>query len=147
MLFPKKVKHRKWQTDRKSPEKLQRPDTRGTTVAFGEYGLQATSPARVKSNQIEAARRVISRTLGKTGRMWIRIFPDKPVTKKAAEVPMGKGKGDPDHFIFEVAPGRILFEVEGVPADVAKEAMRKATAKLPLKGRFVTREETVNLNR
>lgn len=147
MLFPKKVKHRKWQTDRKSPEKLARPDTRGITVAFGSYGLQAITPARVKSNQIEAARRVISRTMGKTGRMWIRIFPDKPVTQKAAEVPMGKGKGDPDHFIFEVSPGRILFEIEGVPVELAREAMRKATAKLPIKGRFVTREETTNSSR
>ena len=96
----------------------------------------------VRSNQIEAARRVISRTLGKTGKIWIRIFPDKPVTKKPAEVGMGKGKGDPDHFIFEVLPGRVLFEIDGVPEDVAREAMRKATAKLPLKAKFVLREET-----
>lgn len=142
MLFPKKVKHRKWQIGRKNEQKLMKPDTRGLTVAFGSYGLKATSPSRVKSNQIEAARRVISRTLGKTGRIWIRIFPDKPITKKPAEVGMGKGKGDPDHFVFEVAPGRILFEVEGVPEDVAREAMRKATAKLPLTARFVRREET-----
>lgn len=142
MLFPKKVKHRKWQIGRKNQESLERPDTRGVTVAFGSYGLKATSPARVKSNQIEAARRVISRTLGKTGKVWIRIFPDKPITKKPAEVGMGKGKGDPDHFVFEVAPGRVLFEIDGVSEEVAREAMRKATAKLPLKGRFVTREET-----
>ncbi|MEX0913098.1 MAG: 50S ribosomal protein L16 [Candidatus Paceibacterota bacterium] len=140
MLFPKKVKHRKWQSARKSEEKLSRPDTRGITVNFGSYGLKATSPSRVKSNQIEAARRVISRTLGKTGRVWIRIFPDRPITKKAAETPMGKGKGDPDHFVFEVAPGRVLFEVDGVTEEVAREALRKATAKLPVKGRFVTRE-------
>lgn len=144
MLFPKKVKHRKWQVGRKNPAKLQRPSTRGLTVAFGSYGLKATSPSRVKSNQIEAARRVISRTLGKTGKIWIRIFPDKPITKKPAEVGMGKGKGDPDHFVYEVAPGRVLFEVDGVPEDVAREAMRKATAKLPIKGRFVTREDTGN---
>lgn len=142
MLFPKKVKHRKWQVGRKSEEKRNRPETRGVTVAFGSYGLKATTASRVRSNQIEAARRVISRTLGKTGKIWIRIFPDKPITKKAAEVPMGKGKGDPDHFVFEVAPGRVLFEVDGVPEDVAREAMRKAAAKLPVKGRFVTREET-----
>lgn len=142
MLFPKKVKHRKWQIGRKNEEKLQKPDTRGLTVAFGSYGLKATTPSRVKSNQIEAARRVISRTLGKTGKIWIRIFPDKPITKKPAEVGMGKGKGDPDHFVFEVGPGRVLFEVEGVSEDIAREAMRKATAKLPLKGRFVRREET-----
>ena len=142
MLFPKKVKHRKWQVGRKNPAKLARPETRGLTVAFGDYGLKATSPSRVRSNQIEAARRVISRTLGKTGKIWIRIFPDKPITKKAAEVPMGKGKGDPDHFVFEVAPGRVLFEVSGVSEDLAREAMRKATAKLPVKGKFVRREET-----
>lgn len=142
MLFPKKVKHRKWQTDRVHPDKLKAPETRGITVSFGAFGLKAQSQSRVKSNQIEAARRVISRTLGKTGKIWIRIFPDKPVTKKAAEVPMGKGKGDPDHFVFEVRPGRIIFEVDGVPEALAKEAFRKATAKLPLKAKFVTREET-----
>ncbi len=142
MLFPKKVAHRKWQNGRKSEAKRMRPATRGITVAFGEYGLKATSAARVRSNQIEAARRVISRTIGKTGQIWIRIFPDKPITKKAAEVPMGKGKGDPDHFVFEVEPGRILFEVTGASEDVAREALRKATAKLPLKGKFVRRGET-----
>lgn len=142
MLFPKKVKHRKWQTNRISEERRNRPDTRGITVAYGEYGLKATSASRIKSNQIEAARRVISRTTGKTGRVWIRIFPDRPITKKAAEVPMGKGKGDPDHFVFEVKPDRILFEVSGVPEDVAREAFRKATAKLPVKGKFVRRADS-----
>lgn len=141
MLTPKKVKHRKWQNDRKSVEKRNRPDTRGITVAHGQYGLKATTGARVRSNQIEAARRVISRTVGKTGKVWIRIFPDRPITKKAAEVPMGKGKGDPDHFVFEVRPERILFEIDGVPEDIAKEAVRKATAKLPLKAKFVRRED------
>jgi large subunit ribosomal protein L16 len=142
MLFPKKVKHRKWQTGRKNPAKLDRPETRGITVSHGDYGLKATSQARVRSNQIEAARRVISRTMGKTGKMWIRIFPDRPVTQKAAEVPMGKGKGDPDHFVFEVRPGRILFEIEGVPEDIAREAFRKACAKLPVQGKLVRREDT-----
>lgn len=142
MLFPKKVKHRKWQTQRKSEEKINRPDTRGITVSHGEYGLKATSGSRVRSNQIEAARRVISRTMGKTGRSWIRIFPDRPITRKAAEVPMGKGKGDPDHFVFEVQPGRILFEISGVPEEIAREAFRKATAKLPVKAKFVRREDT-----
>lgn len=142
MLFPKKVKHRKWQVGRKHPERLKSPETRGVSVAFGAYGLKAQSQSRVKSNQIEAARRVISRTLGKTGKIWIRIFPDKPVTKKPAEVGMGKGKGDPDHFIFDVRPGRILFEIDGVTPEVAREALRKAAAKLPLKAKFVTREET-----
>lgn len=140
MLFPKKVKHRKWQIGRKSPLKRSMPDTRGVSVSFGAFGLRALSPSRVKSNQIEAARRVISRTLGKTGRVWIRIFPDKPITKKPAEVGMGKGKGDPDHFVFEVRPGRILFEIDGVSEDVAREAFRKAVAKLPLKGKLVTRD-------
>ena len=139
MLFPKKVKHRKWQTGRVNPKKYS-PDTRGLSVAFGSYGLRALTQARVKSNQIEAARRVISRTLGKTGKVWIRIFPDHPVTKKPAEVGMGKGKGDPDHFIFEVLPGRIIFEVDGVSKEVATEAFRKATAKLPVKSKVVVRE-------
>lgn len=139
MLFPKKVKHRKWQTNRKNEEKLMRPATRGTEISFGDFALVATTPSRVRSNQIEAARRVISRTIGKTGRIWIRIFPDKPITKKAAEVPMGKGKGDPDHFVFEVEPGRIIFEIKGTSEELAKEAIRKATAKLPLKSRFVKR--------
>lgn len=142
MLFPKKVKHRKWQTGRMSVEKRSTPDTRGITVSFGSYGLKATTQSRVKSNQIEAARRVISRTLGKTGKIWIRIFPDKPITKKAAELPMGKGKGDPDHFVFEARPGRIIFEVEGVTEELAKEAFRKACAKLPLQGKLVRREDT-----
>lgn len=142
MLFPKKVKHRKWQIDRRHPTRLMAPETRGVTVAFGAYGLKAQTQSRVKSNQIEAARRVISRTLGKAGKIWIRIFPDKPMTKKAAELPMGKGKGDPEHFVFEVRPGRIIFEIDGVTEAVAREALRKATAKLPLKAKVVTREET-----
>src|SRR6056297_2197954 len=139
MLFPKKVKHRKWQTKRKSEAKRQRPDTRGITVSYGSYGLKAITGSRVKSNQIEAARRVISRTMGKAGKSWIRIFPDRPITQKAAEVPMGKGKGDPDHFVFEVQPGRVMFEVDGVTEEVAREAFRKATNKLPVKAKFVTR--------
>jgi large subunit ribosomal protein L16 len=132
MLFPKKVKHRKWQTNRMSLEKRSRPDTRGITVAYGSYGLKALTPSRVKSNQIEAARR----------KTWIRIFPDRPVTQKAAEVPMGKGKGDPDHFVFEVRPGRIIFEIDGVSEDIAREAFRKACAKLPIQGKLVRREDT-----
>ena len=123
MLFPKKVKHRKWQSLRRNPKSIT-PDTRGLTVAFGSYGLKATSHARMKSNQIEAARRVISRTLGKSGRLWVRIFPDRPYTQKAAEVPMGKGKGEPQGFIFEVLPGRVLFEVDGVSAEVASEQVK-----------------------
>lgn len=139
MLFPKKVKHRKWQRARRNPNKL-KVESRGTTIAFGSYGLKATTHARVRSNQIEASRRVISRTLGKVGRVYIRIFPDRPFTSKPAEVKMGKGKGDLDGYEFEVWPGRILFEIEGVSEDIAREAIRKAGTKLPLKSRFVTRE-------
>lgn len=140
MLFPKKVKHRKWQTGRKHPAK-RGVESRGTNLDFGSFGLKATSQARVTSNQIEAARKVISRTLGKTGRVWIRVFPDRPVTQKGAETPMGKGKGDPKGFCFEVLPGRILFEIEGAaPAD-AREGLRKAGTKLPVKSRIISREE------
>ncbi len=139
MLFPKKVKHRKWQTARRNPNKV-RIESRGTTLAFGAYGLRALSEKRVKSNQIEAARRVISRSLGKAGRVWIRIFPDRPYTQKAAEVPMGKGKGDPQYFVFEVLPGRLLFEVDGVTRAVAELALKKAGKKLPVKTKFVSRE-------
>ncbi len=139
MLFPKKVKHRKWQTGRKSPERLMRPDTRGITVAFGSHGMKATTSARVTSNQIEAARKVLTRASGKTGKMWIRIFPDRPVTAKPAEVGMGKGKGDPKGFVFEVRPGRVLFELDGVEDAKARDAIRRAGAKLPVKVTCVTR--------
>ena len=139
MLFPKKVKHRKWQTQRKSPARLARPDTRGITLAFGAYGLKATTSSRVTSNQIEAARKVLSRVTGKGGKMWIRIFPDRPVTKKPAEVGMGSGKGDPTHFVFEVRPGRVLFELDGVADALARDALRRAGAKLPLKTTIVAR--------
>jgi large subunit ribosomal protein L16 len=140
MLFPKKVKYRKWHTKRRHPSKLG-VATRGTTLSFGSYGLKAITSARVKSNQIEAARRVVSRTTGKTGKIWIRIFPDRPFTRKAAEVGMGKGKGDPQGFECEVLPGRILFEVDGVPEDLARESLRKAAAKLPLKATVVSRND------
>ncbi len=139
MLFPKKVKHRKWQTGRKSPAKLARPETRGTTVAFGSHGMKATTASRVTSNQIEAARKVLTRVTGKGGKLWIRIFPDRPITKKPAEVGMGSGKGAPDHFVFEVRPGRVLFELDGVEDAVARDAMRRASAKLPLKTTVITR--------
>lgn len=143
MLFPKKVKHRKWQTGRKSVAKNTRPDTRGITLAFGSHGLKATSSNRVTSNQIEAARRAMSRhmgKMGKTGRAWVRIFPDRPFTKKPSEVKMGKGKGDPQGFVFEVHPGRIIFEVDGVSDDVAKEALRKAGTKLSVTTKVVARQ-------
>lgn len=139
MLFPKKVKHRKWQTGRKSPERLARPDTRGITIAFGSHGMKATTAARVTSNQIEAARKVLTRVTGKGGKLWIRIFPDRPVTQKPAEVGMGSGKGDPKFFVFEVRPGRVLFELDGVADAVARDAMRRAGAKLPVKTTVVTR--------
>jgi large subunit ribosomal protein L16 len=139
MLFPKKVKHRKWQTMRKSPERLARPDTRGTTVAFGSHGLKAITAERLTSNQIEAARKVLTRATGKGGKLWIRVFPDRPITEKAAGLKMGKGKGDPKHFVFEVRPGRVLFELDGVTDTIARDAMRRAGAKLPMKTTVVTR--------
>lgn len=138
MLFPKKVKYRKWQTMRKNPLKVGKA-TRGVTVAFGSYGLKATQPARIRSNQIEAARKILSRSIGKTGRLWIRIFPDMPYTKKPAEVKLGKGKGDLEGYVAPVLPGRVIFEVDGVAEDVAKEALRKAGTKLPIKTKFVSR--------
>ncbi len=139
MLFPKKVKHRKWQTQRRSAKKLNRPDTRGTTIAFGSYGLKAQTSARITSNQIESARKVLTRAVAKTGKMWIRIFPDRPVTKKPAEVGMGSGKGDPKHYVFEVRPGRILFELDGVPDVIARAHLRQAGMKLPIKVSIITR--------
>ena len=139
MLFPKKVKHRKWQTGRKNAKKIH-PETRGVTLVYGSFGLKAITAARIKSNQIEAARRVISRTTGKTGKTWIRIFPDRPFTRKAAEVGMGKGKGDPQGYEFPVKPGRIIFEVDGIEESVAREALRKAGAKLPIKVTIVSRD-------
>ena len=138
MLFPKKVKYRKWQTRRKNPKKI-KADTRGLTVAFGSYGLKAEEHARITSNQIESSRKVIVRTIGKFGKMWIRIFPDRPYTRKAAEVGMGKGKGDPQGYVTEVRPGRVLFEVDGVSDSVAREALRKAGMKLPVKTKIVER--------
>ncbi len=138
MLTPKKVKFRKWQTGRKDMSKVT-PDTRGVKVVFGSFGLKATSGGRIRSNQIEAARKVTSRTIGKVGRMWIRIFPDRPFTAKAAEVGMGKGKGDPQGYCLDVRPGRIIFEVDGVTSIIAKEALRKAGTKLPITTRIVKR--------
>lgn len=140
MLFPKKVKFRKWQTGRKKPAVLTRPETRGTTLAFGSFGLKATSPSRVRSNQIESARKVVARYVSKTGKVWIRIFPDRPYTAKPAEVPMGNGKGDPQGYCFEVRPGRMIFEVDGVSDAIAQSALIKAGAKLPFKTKVVRRE-------
>ena len=136
MLLPKKVKYRKWHTFRKNSEKVG-VASRGVTIAFGSHGLKATDGARIMSNQIEAARKVISREMGKTGKMWIRIFPDMPLTKKPAEVKLGKGKGDLFGYCAPVKPGRVLFEVDGVTDAVAREALRKAGTKLPLKTKIV----------
>ncbi|OGI86417.1 50S ribosomal protein L16 [Candidatus Nomurabacteria bacterium RIFCSPLOWO2_01_FULL_39_17] len=138
MLLPKKVKFRKWQTERTNPKKMT-PDTRGTKIAFGSYGLKAETQARVKSNQIESARKALSRELTKAGKYWIRIFPDRPYTAKPAEVGMGKGKGDPQGYCFDVLPGRVIFEVDGVDESIARESLRKAGTKLPLKTRVISR--------
>lgn len=138
MLTPKKVKYRKWQTSRTDMTKVT-PDTRGITVAFGSFGLKAMSGVRIRSNQLESARKAGHRAIGKTGRMWIRVFPDRPFTAKPAEVGMGKGKGDPQGYCLDVRPGRILFEVDGVTEAIAKEALRKAGTKLPVSTRVVAR--------
>lgn len=139
MLFPKKVKYRRFQRMRSNPNK-KRNAVRGTEVNFGAYGMKAVTRKRIRSNQIEAARKVIVRTLGKTGRAWIRIFPDRPWTQKAAETGMGKGKGDPQGFEVEVLPGRILFEVSSTSEDLARNAIIKAGKKLPVKVKFVSKE-------
>jgi large subunit ribosomal protein L16 len=138
MLYPKKVKFRKWQKNRQNP-KFIGPETRGTDLSFGSHGLKAITYAHLTSNQIESARKVIARSVGKTGRVWIRVFPDRPWTQKAAEVPMGKGKGDPQGFCVEIRAGRVIFEIDGIAEADAKEALRKAGTKLPLKSKVVTR--------
>ncbi len=140
MLLPKKVKYRKWQTARRN-EKKPWVETRGTVLSFGSFGLKSLSSGRVRTNQIESSRKVIARATSKVGRMWIRIFPDFPYTQKAAEVGMGKGKGDPQGYQVQVKPGRILFEVDGLSETVAREALRKAGAKLPVKTKIVVRLE------
>jgi large subunit ribosomal protein L16 len=138
-LFPKKIRHRKWHTMRRNANKG-RVESRGITLSFGSFGLKATTPERIRSNQIESARKVISRSLGKTGKIWVRIFPDMPFTQKPAEVKMGKGKGDPVGYQVQVWPGRIMFEVDGIDEATAREALRKAGTKLPVKTRVVSRE-------
>ena len=139
MLFPKKVKHRKWQTQRKSAARLARPDTRGITIAFGSYALKALTSSRLTANQIESARKVLTRATTKGGKLWIRVFPDRPVTAKPAEVGMGSGKGDPKLYVFEVRPGRVLFELDGVEEKSAKEHLRQAGMKLPVKTTVIAR--------
>ncbi|MDO8435775.1 MAG: 50S ribosomal protein L16 [bacterium] len=132
MLMPKKVKHRKWHRS-----KSKGLSTRGTELDFGSFGLVAMETLWITARQIEAARRAIIRYLKKGGKLWVRIFPDKPVTKKGTEVPMGGGKGSVDHYVFPIKPGRIIFELDGVKEETAKEAFRKASDKLPIKTKFI----------
>jgi large subunit ribosomal protein L16 len=134
ILMPKKVKHRKWRKGRSRGI-----DNRANELAFGSFGLKSLDTKRVTSRQIEAARRTIIRYLRKGGKLWIRIFPDKPITKKGAEVPMGGGKGSVDHYAFSVRPGRIIFELEGIKEKDAVDAFKKASDKLPLKTKFIKR--------
>lgn len=136
MLMPKRTKWRKQMRGRRKGIA-----SRGTTIGFGDYGLQALEPAWVTSRQIEAARRALVRFMKRRGKVWIRIFPDKPVTQRAAETRMGKGKGAVDHWVAVVKPGRILFEISGLDLEAAREAMRRATHKLPLKTKFVSKQE------
>jgi len=135
MLSPKRVKYRK-----KHRGRMRGHARRGNHVSFGEYGLQALEPAWISNRQIEAARIAMTRHIKRGGKVWIRIFPDKPITAKPAETRMGKGKGNPEGWVAVVKPGRVMFEMEGVPEDVAEHAMRLASAKLPIKTRFVVRE-------
>jgi large subunit ribosomal protein L16 len=138
MLQPKKVKHRKQHKGRNRGKAL-----RGNTIAFGEYGLQALDAGRLTARQIEAARIAMTRHVKRGGKVWIRIFPDKPVTKKPAETRMGKGKGNPEEWVAVVKPGRVLYEMEGVPLGTAREALRLAAHKLPVATKVVVREEGV----
>ena len=134
MLVPKKVKHRKWQKGRSLGRLV---ETRGTKLSFGSFGLKAETAAWVNSRQIEAARRTISNFIKREGKVWIRIFPDKPITKRPPEITMGGGKGSVDHYVFPVKPGRVLFEMDGVKPEIAKEALRLAGHKLPLRTRVI----------
>lgn len=136
MLMPKKVKHRKVQRG----GKIRGQATRGNTLSFGSFGLKSTEANLVSSRQIEAARRAMTRYVQRGGKIWIRVFPDKPMTKKGDETPMGKGKGTVDHFVCVVKPGRMLFEMDGVKEKIAKEAMRLASHKLNVKTKFVSKE-------
>jgi large subunit ribosomal protein L16 len=138
MLQPKRVKYRKVHRGHRRG-----PANSGNTVAFGDIGLQALGPAWIDSRQIEAARRAITHHLRRGGKVWIRIFPDKPVTAKPAETRMGSGKGAPDHWVAVVKPGRMLFEVAGVETDLAREALRLAAYKLPVETRLIVREQSV----
>lgn len=136
MLSPRRTKFRKQQRGR-----MKGVATRGNNLNFGEFGLQSTEPAWITSRQIEAGRRAMTRYIRRGGKIWIRIFPDKPVTQRAAETRMGSGKGSPEFWVAVVKPGRILFEISGVSEEVAREAMRLAANKLPIKTKFITRQE------
>ncbi len=137
MLMPKRVKRRKQMRGRMTGKA-----SRGNTITYGEYGLQAMEPAWITSNQIEAARVAMTRYIKRGGQVWIKIFPDKPVTEKPAETRMGSGKGSPEYWVAVVKPGRVLFEIAGVSEEVAREAMRLAMHKLPIRCKFITRQET-----
>ena len=139
MLLPKRVKYRRVQRGRLTGKAL-----RGNTISNGEYGLQALEPAWITSNQIEAARIAMTRYIKRGGQVWIKIFPDKPVTQKPAETRMGSGKGSPEYWVAVVKPGRVLFEMAGVPEEVAREALRLASHKLPCKTKIVKKGETEN---
>jgi len=138
MLQPKKTKYRKMQKG-----KMKGNSQRGNQLAFGSFGIKSLESTWITGRQIEAARQAVTRYMKREGQIWIRIFPDKPITKKPAEVRMGKGKGAPEYFVARVTPGRILFEADGVPLDVAKEAMRLAAQKLPITTKFVIRRDYV----
>ncbi|MEK7624254.1 MAG: 50S ribosomal protein L16 [Patescibacteria group bacterium] len=137
MFEPKKVKHRKWHKGR-SRKRL--TETRGTKLAFGSFGIQALTPYWITGRQIEAVRKTISHSLKNRGRIWIRVFPDKPITKMPPEVTLGGGKGEVDHYVFPVKPGRIIFEVDGVETAVAQHALNMGSRKLPLRSRIVSKE-------
>ena len=136
MLMPKRIKHRKQQRGRMTGKA-----DRGSTLQFGDVGMQALDPGWLTNRQIEAARVAMIHHIKRGGKLWIRIFPDKPVTIKPAETRMGKGKGNPEYWVAVVKPGRILFEMKGIPVELAREAMRLASHKLPIKTRFITRAE------
>lgn len=138
MLLPKKVKHRKWQKGRSLARNV---ETRGLTIAYGQFGLKALEAGRLNSRQIESARRTITNFIKREGKLWIRIFPDRPITKRPPEVTMGGGKGAVDHYVFQVRPGRVLFEMDGTKPEIAKEALRLAGFKLPVKTRVVSKQD------
>lgn len=137
MLIPKKVKHRKWQKGR---GRNKRTASTKIELAFGSYGLKAVTPAYISSRQIEAGRRVLTRYIRKQGKMWIRIFPDRPMTKKGNEIPMGSGKGSVDHYVAVVRPGTIIYEMDGIPKEQAKEALEKASHKMAAVCKFVSKD-------